>query len=68
MLLALVQNVGWSISDIAIAIIIIGAIIAVVYVGLRKMGTPIPDWVIQIFWILVVAVVCILAIRFLSGL
>ena len=55
---------GWGIGQIAIAIIIVAAIVAIVYVALRKMGVSIPDWVVQIFWIVVVAFVCIVAIRF----
>lgn len=59
---------GWSIGEIAIAIVIIAAVVAVVYVALKQFGIAIPQWVIQIFWIIVVAIVAILAIRFLLSL
>ncbi len=49
----------------AIWIILIAAIAAIVFVALRQMGVAIPPWVVQIFWILVVAVVCIASIKFL---
>lgn len=55
----------WSILAILIAIVVIAAGVAIVYVALRKFGVTIPDWVVQIFWILVVAVVAILALKFL---
>ncbi len=54
---------GWGIGQIAIAIVIIAAVVALVYVALNQFGVGIPAWVIKIFWILVVAFVVILAIR-----
>lgn len=60
--------VGWGFAEFIIAIVILAAIVAVMYVALRQFGVGIPPWVIQIFWILVVAVVAILAIRFLMSL
>lgn len=59
---------GWTIGEIAIAIIIVAAVVAVVYVALSQFGVVIPPWVARIFWILVVAVVAILAVRFLLSL
>lgn len=58
---------GYSIGQIAIAVIVVAAIVAVVYVGLGKMGVAIPPWVVSIFWILVVAFICIAAIRLLMS-
>jgi hypothetical protein len=68
MLLSQVGFGGFTVAHWAIIIIIIAAVIAVMYVGLNKMGVAIPDWVIKIFWILVVAIVCIIAIKILIGL
>lgn len=59
---------GWSIGEIAIAIVAIAAIVALVCVALNKFGIQIPDWVKQVLWIVVVAVVVILAIRFIMNL
>jgi uncharacterized protein (DUF983 family) len=59
---------AWSFGEIAIAIVIIGAVVGVVYVALRQFGVAIPAWVVQIFWIVVVAIVAILAIRLLLSL
>jgi hypothetical protein len=53
--------------SLAIWIIIVAAVAAIVFVALRTMGVAIPGWVVQIFWIVVVAIVCILAIKFLVG-
>lgn len=58
----------WSISELAIAIVIIAAIVGLVYVALRQFGVAIPAWVVQVFWIVAVAIVVILAIRFVAGL
>lgn len=59
---------GWSIGHIAIAVVGIAAIVALVYVALRKFNIQIPDWVAQVFWIVIVAVVVILAIKFVMTL
>lgn len=58
---------GWGFTDIAIAVVIISAIVALVFIALRKFGVPIPDWVVQVFWVCVVAFVVICAIRFVSS-
>jgi hypothetical protein len=66
-----VTNAGigsYSFASIAIFIIIVAAIVAIVFVALRQFGIAIPAFVVYIFWILVCAVVCILAIRFLMSL
>ena len=52
----------------ACIVVLIAAIVALVYVALRKFGIAIPDWVQQCFWIVVVAVVIIAAIKFVAGL
>jgi hypothetical protein len=58
---------GWTFTRIIVLIVVCAAIIAVMYVGLNAMGIAIPPWVIAIFWILCIAVVVILAIKFLAG-
>ncbi len=58
---------SWGIAEIAIAIVVIAAIVALVYVALRKFQLSIPDWVVQVFWIIVVAFVIIFAIRLVAG-
>jgi hypothetical protein len=67
-ILGAVSMPDWTFTQIAIAIIIIAAIVAVVFVALRQFNVQIPQWAINVFWILVVAVVCILAVKFLSQL
>lgn len=59
---------GYTFGEIAVALIIIAAVVAVVYVALHQFGVAIPPWVIQIMWICVVTVVAIIAIRFLLSL
>lgn len=56
-----------GIAGLAITIIIIAAVAAIVFVACRAMGLAIPGWVINVFWIVVVAFVCIVAIKFLVG-
>ena len=56
---------SYSLVQILVFIIIIAAAIAITYVILGQMGVAIPDWVIRIFWILVLAFVGIAALVFL---
>ncbi len=62
------QMSGWTVERIAIAIIIVAALVAIVYVGLRVFKVQVPEWLIHIVWICIVAVVCIVAIKFVSQL
>ena len=59
---------GWSISEIAIAIVVIAAIVALVVIGLNKFNITIPPWVQNVFWVCVVAFVLVMAIRFVASL
>jgi hypothetical protein len=54
---------GYSIGQIAIAVVIVAAVVALVYIALRQFGIAIPDWVVQVFWVLIVAFVIIFAIK-----
>ena len=54
---------GYGIGQVAIAIVIICAVIALVYVALRQFGIGIPDWVKHVFWIVVCAFVVVVAIK-----
>lgn len=54
-------------DGLAITVILVAAVVAIVFVACRAMGVAIPGWVVQVFWILVIAVVCIFAIKLLLG-
>ena len=56
---------AWSFGEWGIAIIIVAAVVAVVVVALRQFEITIPPWAVKVFWIFVVAAVCIAAIRLL---
>lgn len=51
---------GWI-----IAIIILAGAVAILVVILNRFGIKVPDWIIQILWILFAVVVGVVAIRFL---
>lgn len=59
---------GLSIVEIAILIVVVAAIVALVYVALKQFGVGIPPWVVQVFWIIVVAFVVILSIKLVASL
>ena len=61
-LMALTLN-GVGIGQLAIYAVVVAAVIALVYVALTQFGIAIPGWVKQVFWILIVAFVVIVAIR-----
>lgn len=57
-----------GIAGMAIWIIILAAVVAIVFIACKAMGVAIPGWVINVFWVLVIAAVCIWAIKFLMTL
>ncbi len=61
-------GIEWSFVNIAIAVVIVAAVVGIVYVAMRVFGVAIPQWVVHIFWICVVAVVAIFAIKFVASL
>jgi hypothetical protein len=54
-------------ASIAIWIIIVSALAAIVFVALKAMNVAVPPWVLNIVWIVLVAIVAVLAIKFLVG-
>ncbi len=56
-----------SLGAMLIWIVAIAAGCALVGIALRQFGTQIPGWVINVFWIVVVALVVIFAIRLVMG-
>lgn len=58
----------WTLGTMLIAVVIIVAACALAYVGCQAMGVQIPAWVKQVGWIVLIAVVVVLAIRFVVSL
>ncbi len=58
----------WDVLHMAIALIVVLAVVAIVYVVTRAMGWAIPDWLVKIVVICAVAVVGIIALKFLWSL
>ena len=58
---------GYSIVQICIAIVVIAAVVALMYVALRQFGVAIPAWAVTAFWIVVVAVGIIFAIKLVAS-
>jgi hypothetical protein len=56
-----------SIGELAIWVVAIAAIVALMYVALHQFGIAIPEWVKAVFWIVVVALVVIGAIKWITG-
>lgn len=54
---------AWTLTDWVVAIIIVAAVIAILYVALQGMGITLPEWFKKIAVIVVVAVVAVLAIK-----
>lgn len=66
-MLLIAQIGGMPIIHWIIVIIVVAAAIGIMYVALQQFGVQIPDFVVKIFWICVVAVVAILAVKFIAG-
>lgn len=60
------MGAGYSFIQIAVLIVVIAAVVGLVYVALRQFGVQIPGFVVQIFWILLCAVLVIAAILFIG--
>lgn len=54
---------GLTFVDLLKYVIIVCGCIAVLWVVIRKLGIQIPDWVMQLFWIVVVVLLALLAIN-----
>ncbi len=54
-------------QTLAQKVIIAAALLAICLVALPAMGISIPAWAMQVLWIIVIALVCIFAIKFLLG-
>lgn len=57
-----------SITGFLIWLVIVCACVGIAVIAMRTFGVTPPPWAVQIFWIVVVAVVAILAIRFVASL
>lgn len=56
-----------TLVHILIVAVIVAACVGIAAIAIRQTGLAIPAWVVQIFWIVVVAFVAIFAIRFVAG-
>ncbi len=57
---------AWTLENILIAVVIVAAMVALVWIALREFKITIPPWVLQILWVVAVAFVVIMAIKFLT--
>jgi hypothetical protein len=48
-------------------IIIVAAVVGIAFVACAAMGVPIPAWAVQMFWIVVIAIAALFAIRALTS-
>ncbi len=51
---------GYTVLQVAVAIIVIAGLVALAYVGLNELHIPIPAFVINALWIVFVVVVIVL--------
>lgn len=58
----------WGIVDLLVLLVIIVACLALVRVALNRYGIVIPPWLVEVCVIVLVAVVVIVAIRFVASL
>jgi len=58
---------GYGLVHLVILAIIVCAVVGIALIAIRASGVAIPGWVVQIDWIVVIALVAIFAIRILVG-
>lgn len=66
--LMLALTMPGGIGGLAIWIVLVAAIVAIVIIACGAMGVAIPAWAKQVLWVIVIAAVCIFAIKFLLSL
>jgi hypothetical protein len=59
---------SYSLGELLIGVVILAACCALVWVALRQFQVTIPQWVLHVFWIVVVAIVVIFALRLVLSL
>jgi hypothetical protein len=59
-------NTPTTLAGWAIWLIVLAGIVVITYVGLTALGVAIPGWVVTIFWVVLVVVVVVAAIKFLA--
>lgn len=57
-----------GLGELLVTVVVVAALIAVVWIALRAFGMSPPPWAVQILWVVVIAVVAVVAIRFLLSL
>ena len=57
-----------GLAELLVTIIIVAAVVAVVVVDLQHFGVAVPPVVMKIFWIVLVAALAVVAVRFLLSL
>jgi hypothetical protein len=57
----------YSLVQLIIMAIVIAGIVGIAMIVIRQAGISIPGWIINIFWIVLVVVVAVVAIKFLAG-
>ncbi len=59
---------GYSFVQIAITIVVVLAVVALVVIFCRQTGLTIPPFLINVLWVVLAAVVVIVAIKFVAAL
>jgi hypothetical protein len=65
--LAQLAGGSYSIVQMVVMAIVLISVVGIAYVVAQANGVAIPPWVVRIFWIVVIAVVAIFAVRLIMG-
>lgn len=58
---------GMNLVELLTCVVILAAVVAVVVIALHAMGWKPPGWAVQMFWVVVIAFVAIVAIRLIAS-
>jgi hypothetical protein len=56
-----------TLVELAIWVVVLAGVAALVFIALREFKITIPPWVVQAFWVVVVGLAIIFAIRLLAS-
>lgn len=57
-----------SVVQILILAIVVAGVIGVALVIFNRLGVAVPDWIMQVIWIVLAVVIGVMAIRFIASL
>lgn len=59
---------AWGVFDFFKLVILIAAGIAIIWIALKALKVTIPEWAVQMFWVVLIAVAALIALNLVASL